>query len=138
MNKRVIAVVISVLAGGTIIFFGENLGHYLFPAENPMPTDLTQIPAYIQNDVPFMAKLFVLISYAVGAFVGGIFSSAITGRTTMRPMLATVAILMGLALFNFLYIPHPSWMWIGLLLAFFPMGFLAYFLIRKKPEHEQR
>lgn len=136
MNKRVIAVVIAVLTGGTIVFFGENFGNYLFPPKNPMPTDIAKLPEYIQNEVPFMAKLFVLFSYALASFVAGIFSSFITGRTTMKPMFASVGILMGLALFNFLYIPHPTWMWIGLLLAFFPMGLLAYFLIRKKPENE--
>lgn len=136
MNKRVIAVVIAVLAGGTIVFFGENLGQYLFPPKSPMPTDITKIPEYIQNEVPFMAKFFVILSYAIASFVAGIFSSVITGRTSMKPMFASVGILMGLALFNFLYIPHPTWMWIGLLLAFFPMGMLAYYLIRKKPEHE--
>ena len=133
---RVVAVVIAVLVGGTMVFFGENFSHYLFPSDSPMPTDMAEWKDYMENDVPFMAKLFVLVNYAFASFIAGIISTVFSGRTTMKPMFAAVAILFGFAIFNFLYIPHPTWMWIGVLIAFFPMGMIAYFLIRKKPKKE--
>lgn len=132
MTRRIIAVVLATLTGVAFIFFGEALGHYLFPAKSPLPVNPEEWSTYIETEVPFLSKLVVLISYVLAAFAAGIVSTFVSGRTTMKPMLGSVAILNGLAFFNMLYIPHPTWMWIGALIAFFPFGIIAYFLIRKK------
>lgn len=132
MTRRIIAVVLATLTGGAFVFFGETLGHYLFPAKSPLPVNPEEWSTYIETEVPFLSKLLVIISYALAAFVAGIVSTLLSGRTTMKPMFGSVAILNGLAFFNMLYIPHPGWIWVGTLIAFFPFGMIAYFLIRKK------
>jgi hypothetical protein len=136
MNKRVIGIVLGVIVGGAFIFFGQTLGHYLFPAKSPLPVNPKDWEVYIETEVPFLSKFIVLVSYALSAFVASIISTFITGRTSMKPMLSAVAILHGFAVLNFLYLPHPSWMWIGMFVSFFPFGFIAYYLIRKKESHD--
>lgn len=136
MKKSTIAIIVGIIVGGLFVALGESMGHYLFPAEKPYPTDPTLIADYIENDVPFMSKLAVVINWGFAAFLAGIASTFISGRTSPKPMLASVGVLNILALINLLVLPHPKWMLISGLLVFIPLGYIAYFLIRKKKTDE--
>lgn len=136
MKKRTIAIVVGIIIGGLFIALGESLSTYIFPLKEPFPTDPALMSDFIENDVPFGSKLVVVINWALSAFVAAIVSTFISGRTSPKPMLAVVGVLNALTLIQLFILPHPKWMWISSFILFIPVGFIAYFLIRKKDVHE--
>lgn len=113
---------------------GEQFVMGMFPASVPPPTDPALWGEYLENEVPFISKLLVILNWALAAFIAGIASTLIAGRRTMKPMLASVGVLNILAFINMMMHPHPVWMWISGLVAFIPVGLFAYYLIRKKKD----
>lgn len=135
MNRNTIAIVVGVVLGGVFVALGERMGMMFFPAKAPMPADPNLWSSYLENDVPMMAKLFVIINWGLSAFLSAIIVSILSKRITVKPVLATVGILNAFAFITMLMLPHPTWMWIASLFVFFPIGFIAYRLIRKKKEN---
>lgn len=136
MKRRTIAIVVGIIIGGLFIALGESLSTYLFPLEEPIPTDPTLIGDYMEHDVPFGSKLIIVINWALSAFIAAVASTFISGRNSPKPMLAVVGVLNVLTLIQLLIFPHPKWMWISSFLVFIPIGYIAYFLIRKKKTDE--
>jgi hypothetical protein len=136
MKRRTLAIVTGIIIGGLFIAIGEALSTYVFPVETPVPTDHTLMADYIENDVSFGSKLTIVINWIISAFVAAIVSTYISGRNSPKPMLAVVGVLNALTLIQLFIFPHPKWMWITSFLVFIPIGYLAYFLIRKKNTNE--
>ncbi len=136
MKRGTIAILVGIIIGGLFVALGEVMSTYIFPVEKPIPTDPTLMSDYIENDVPLTSKIVVVLNWVIAAFVAGIVSTFISGRTSPKPMLASVGVLNILTLMNLLIILHPGWMWIASLIVFIPIGYVAYFLIRKKNTNE--
>jgi hypothetical protein len=132
MKKSTIGILVGIIIGGLFIALGETLAPYLSPPDKPYPTDPSKLAEFIANDVPFMSKFIVVLNWGIAAFIAGIISTFISGRTTIQPMLGSVAVLNILVLINSFLKAYPQWMIISSLLLFIPFGLIAYFLIRKK------
>lgn len=137
MKRGTIAIIVGIIVGGLFVALGESMSTYIFPLEKPIPTDPTLLSDYIENDVPFGSKLVVVLNWIVAAFIAALASTYISGRTSPKPMLASVGVLNILTLMNLFIIHHPKWMWITCLVTFIPIGYIAYFLIRKKETNEE-
>lgn len=136
MKKGTIAIIVGIIVGGLFVALGESMSYYLFPIDAPFPTDRALMNDFMENQVPMGAKMVVVMNWIVAAFVSAIVSTFISGRTSPKPMLATVGVLNVLTLINLFILPHPKWMLITSLVAFIPIGYIAYFLIRKKKTDE--
>lgn len=136
MKRRTTAIVTGIIIGGLFIALGQALSTYVFPLETPIPIDHTLMADYIENDISFGAKMVIVINWAISAFVAAIVSTFISGRNSPKPMLAVVGVLNILTLIQLFIIPYPKWMWISSFLVFIPIGYVAYFLIRKKNTDE--
>jgi len=112
MIKKIVAVVAGILLTSDAVGLVQQLGHYLYPLPSGTdPNDPEAIKKYVEN-APFMAIFFVIISYAVGALVGGFVSTKIANDGKK-----IYALIIGiLFLFNSIYmmvtIPSPIWFWI--------------------------
>lgn len=137
MKRRTTAIVIGIIIGGLFIALGDSLSTYLFPIEEPIPTDRILIADFIENDVPFGTKLVIVINWVIAAFIAAILSTFISGRNSPKPMLAVAAVLNVLTLIQLLITQYPKWMIISSFFVFVPVGYIAYFLIRKKNAHEE-
>lgn len=137
MKRRTTAIVVGIIIGGLFIALGEALSTYIFPIATPTPTDHTLMADYMENEVPFGSKLTIVINWAISAFVAAVISTFISGRNSPKPMLAVVGVLNVLTLIQLFIFPHPKWMWISSFLVFIPIGYIAYFLIRKKNTDER-
>lgn len=136
MKRGTIAIIVGIIVGGLFVALGESMSTYIFPLEKPIPADPALLSDYIENDVPFGSKMVIVLNWIVAAFVAALASTFISGRTSPKPMLASVGVLNILTLINLFIIYHPKWMWITCLLTFIPVGYIAYFLIRKKNADE--
>jgi hypothetical protein len=136
MKRRTLAIVVGIILGGLFIALGDSLSSYLFPLESPIPTDRILIPDFYETEVPFGFKFTIVLNWVISAFVAAISSTLISGRDSSIPMLAAVGVLNFLTLLQIILTPYPKWMLISSLLIFIPIGYIAYFLIRKKTTNE--
>lgn len=132
MNRKSIAIVLGVVFGGLFVALGERMGMMFFPTDKPMPANPDLWVSYLENDVPLFAKLFVILNWGIASFLSSVLVSVITKRESIKPVLAVVGILNAFAFITMLTLPHPLWMWIASLFAFFPIGIVAFLLVRKK------
>lgn len=132
MKKNTIAIIVGIIIGGLFVAMGDTLSTYLFPSQNPIPTDYRLLADYMENDVPFSAKVVVVLNWLVAAVTAAVASTLISGRTSAKPMLVAVGVLNALTLIQLLVLPHPKWMLIASLVVFIPVGYTIYLLIRKK------
>lgn len=136
MKKGTIGILVGIIVGGLFVALGQVMSNYIFPPTETAPVDPTLMADYLENDVSLSSKIVVVVNWVIAAFVAGILSTFISGRTSPKPMLASVGVLNILTLMNLLITFHPKWMWITCLFIFIPFGYVAYFLIRKKNTHE--
>ncbi|MDR0803444.1 hypothetical protein [Fluviicola sp.] len=136
MNRKTIAIVLGIIIGGLFVALGDSLSSYLFPLEKPYPTDRALIAEFIETEVPLGSKLVIVINWVFSAFIAAVVSTFISGRTSLKPMIATIFVLNVLALIKLMLDYYPNWMTIACLFAFIPTGFVAYFLIHKKKTDE--
>jgi hypothetical protein len=135
--RDIIAVALGIVTGVFFIMTGETVIHTLFPVDK---TDIDTIAGKeaFMDQVPFMARLLVIIGWAIAGFAGSAVTSFIQGRTSFKIPLATIGVLQLLAWMNMIMIPHhPVWMWVTGSLVFIIPGYFAYYCLRKKPvDHE--
>lgn len=136
MNRKTIAIVLGIIIGGLFVALGDSLSSYLFPLDKPYPTDRALVGEFIENEVPLGTKLVIVINWAFAAFLASIVSTFVSGRTSFKPMFATIVVLNVLALIQSVLNYYPNWMLVSCLFIFIPVGFIAYFLIRKKKTDE--
>ena len=136
MKRRTLAIVVGIILGGLFIALGDSLSTYHFPLESPIPTDRTLIADFYENEVSFGFKFTIVLNWVISAFVAAIASTFISGRDSSVPMLAAVGVLNFLTLLQIVLASYPKWMLISSLLIFIPVGYIAYFLIRKKKTDE--
>lgn len=131
--RNIASIFISLIAGVFVITCIQWVGNTLFPADIPFPEKRIEQKMYMEH-VPFMAKLFILISYSAAAFVTGIVATYIQGRTDYRPILISTATIQLLIWMNMMTITHPVWMWIFTTLLVIPVGYLTFRKFRIKDE----
>lgn len=110
MLKRILAVVVGVLVGGTAVWFVENwLSHVLIErADSRFPQDPELVGEYIAA-LPTGALWMVVLAMLIGGFVASLVArivangSAVSGRDAGLVMLLFTVI-------NLIMIPHPTWM----------------------------
>lgn len=136
MKRRTLAIVVGIILGGLFIALGNSISTYIFPLENPIPTDRTLMADFYENEVSFGFKFTIVLNWIISAFVAAIASTFISGRDSSIPMLAAAGVLNFLTLLQIILTPYPKWMLISSLLIFIPIGYIAYFLIRKKNTNE--
>jgi sugar phosphate permease len=129
-----IAVVRSILAVGAglvlanvVIFTVQILIVVLFPyPEGVERWNADSVKAHIdQHGFPTDVLLFVLIGYALGAFMGGLVAAWIARRAPAVHAGAIAVLLMAASVMNMLSIPHPVWFWIGCLTVFLPFALMG-------------
>lgn len=123
MIKRILAVLGGLFFGVITITIVEKLGNYLFPRPAGIKdNDMEALKQYVET-APLMALLFVILGYALGAFVAGFSSTKIAGdgKKTYAMICGIIFLLQGIYMMYIL--PTPIWFWIlgiavwGLVLA---------------------
>ena len=131
--RPIFAVIIGVVFGGFFIALGEMILEYVYPSLNaPSNLDSSNMQLFV-DQIPLFAKIAIVMNWGVAGFVGATVTTFIQGRTHFKPMLATIGILQLLTYMNMMILwGHPVWMWIAATFIYVIVGFISYFLIRKK------
>ena len=129
--KNIAAVLVGLIVGVFVIALVQYMGNTMFPADWPVPEKRADWPEFMKH-VPFMAKLFVIISYALAGFTAGTVATFIQGRTNdFKPTLIITSVLQLFTWMSMISIPHPVWMWIFGTITIVPCGYWAFWNFRK-------
>ena len=127
MLKNVAGAIAGIVVAFVLIMAVEKVGHLVYPPPADLDfSDPEAVRPYIAT-LPFLALLFPMIAWVLGAFVGTVVACKIG---TANPLLFA-AIVGGLVLAgtisNLILIPHPVWFSIVSLVA---IAASAWFAVR--------
>ena len=135
MGRKILAVVIGLIAGGFVIMAIESINMLLYP----YPEDLssTEKPeAFMEylNSLPISALITVLFAHIAGAFAAGALSTKIGQAENLYLAMICGAILLVGAVVNLYLIPHPVWFMIVNVLTIVPAAIFGGKVLAGKPE----
>ncbi len=125
MLKRIISVVIGVIAGGVAVWFVENwLSHALIDRPDArFPQDPELVGEYIAS-LPIGALWMVVLAMLVGGFVASMVARVVS-KGQNAPARDAGFIMLIVTLMNLVTIPHPTWMIFAMPLATVVGSFIA-------------
>lgn len=132
MSGKILAIIIGTVAGMLCIVFIQIAIYHAYPL--PAGTDLyyADSVAVAVKTMPRSVFYWLLLSYSFGAFIAGILSTLVSGRSGMFPALVSGAIMTIAGLINALSVHMPGWFTIALLFCYIPFSCAAYILLKKK------
>lgn len=122
--SSIVKTVLGVLAGGLVVGLVEGLGMSLFP----VPAEVALNPESL-SQIPFGAKFFVVLAWALGSFAGGAVVSLIGGQREQARAVGVV--MLALVLLMLMTVPHPAWMSLAGLLLPLPSALAGGRLLRR-------
>jgi MFS family permease len=110
MVRTILAAIAGLTAMMVSVFVVESTGHLLFPP--PADTDLSnpEMLKALMPSLPLMALVFVILAWALGAFVGAVVACRIALEHHRRIALGIGLVMIALSVVTMLMIPHPIWM----------------------------
>ena len=109
MVRKILAVVAGLVVALLIVMLIQRFGHSLFPPPTDMDISDQEFMRKYVASLPWGPLAFVIASYVLAAFGGGLVAAMLAGE---RPMifsgLIALAVLAG-AVSTMVMIPHPTW-----------------------------
>lgn len=129
--KRVLGVIAGVAVGLAFVMIGDYCSGLIQPWPNGLDYHSRDAIAAFMAPVPVSAFVAMLVFYALGAFLGGLVATLVTGREALRPAM-TVGILLTIgSIMNQMDIPHPIWFMILAVLICIPFAWSGWRVSRK-------
>lgn len=111
MVRQIISVIAGLVTVGITVAAIQMLGHYIIPmAPGSDPNDPEAVKSYIEQHPA--AMLFVLISYAAGAFLGGFVATKLAKDHSRSSAFIIGAVFALISVYMMLTIPTPFWFWV--------------------------
>ncbi|MDR6920058.1 MULTISPECIES: hypothetical protein [Chryseobacterium] len=112
MLRRILAVPGGLIAGIICITIVEKIGHMLYPRPAAAGSnDMEAMKEYVAS-APFMALFFVIIAYALAAFVSGYTASKIAANGKHTSAVVCGIIFLMITIYMMMSLPTPIWFWI--------------------------
>lgn len=130
--KKVLAIIVGVVAGFAIVFIGDATSHSLSPVPKGIDyTNRNEMNTYIES-VPIYVLVIMVIFWLASSFLGAMLAARINRSDWKRTALTAGGILFAAGILNLALLPHPAWMWIAALAGYIPAAFLGGWLVRPK------
>lgn len=142
MIRKLIAIVLALVAGFTVILIIEGSNHLANPAPQEVLDGDQEALADYYKTMPNGALMTVLFAHSLGAFIAGIVCNIISkGPWVFGVVVVGQCMLVG-AMINLWWIPHKEWFEFADPLVFFPSIFLGagiveFFFGGKKNRQEE-
>ena len=132
---RDIGAIIAGLAVSVIIIMAiQMVGHTLWPPPEGLDWNDTEVIRTYTSQLPFLALLFPIVSYFLGALAGPFVACRIG---TLKPLVSVGIIgvvLLAFTIANLIQIPHPIWFSILAIAAVIIGGWLALQFGSSRPQ----
>jgi hypothetical protein len=125
MGKRILAILIGIIAGVVVISAVQSFSHFIYQLPAGIKQSDTEAMKNAISSMPFGAFLLLLLSYVLGSFSGGLTSALIYKQGKYNDALIIGCILMIMGFLNLLTLPHPAWFWVASLITYIPMSLLG-------------
>ena len=127
MIRRILAVVLGIVAGSLFNLAMVNISHAVYPLPEAVdPNDFDSFRAYVEaNGLPTGAMILVLVAHAGGSFVSGFICGLVARRTwyLAAALLGLLWMCGGIAML--MMIPAPTWFAIADILLYVPGALLG-------------
>ncbi len=131
-KKRILPVIVGLLAGWVAIFGLEAISHILYPPPTDLGfTDKQAVKEFMQT-LPTMAFVLLLISWMIGTFIAGMVGALLNNEAWKNSAIIIGVILALGSIINMTLIPHPTWLMIVASLAYVPTAYSGGRLIGLK------
>jgi hypothetical protein len=121
--RSILAFLIGAAVGGVLIFAIESVNYVLYPPPQELDlNDPAAMTAYV-GTLPLTAFLVVLAAFAVGSFGSAWTAARISAKHELIIGLALGCMFQIGAIYNFIVLPTPTWMWIAGFAVFFPPAY---------------
>lgn len=112
MLRRILAVPAGLIAGIICITIIEKIGHQLYPPPAGAASgDMVAMKEYVAH-APFIALFFVIIGYALAAFVSGFTASKVANNGKHTSAIVCGVIFLFITIYMMFSLPTPVWFWI--------------------------
>ncbi len=126
MLRSVLAVVTGIIVGGLVIYLIEFvISPMIFPLPEGLDITDPQALAAMMTEIPFGAKVLVIVAWALGAMCGGWVAAKVTLENANPVGLIVGVFFLGSVLSNLVMIPHPIWMTVLGLVIPIPAAFIG-------------
>jgi hypothetical protein len=127
--RKILAVVLGVVAAVVLIVVGETFGHSVYPAPPDLDVDdVEALRAYVTG-APIGASLLVMGAWLVATLGGGLLACFISRETPLIYSAIVGGLVLVGTIINLMSIPHPLWFSItsvlGILAVIFVTGRLG-------------
>ena len=132
MLRDIGAVIAGLAVSIAVIMAVQMIGHSLWPAPEGLDWNDEEVIRTYTSQLPFLALLFPIVSYFLGAFAGPYVACRIG---TAKPVLFVGIIgivLLAFTVANLIQIPHPAWFSVLAVAAVLVGGWLALQLAAKR------
>jgi hypothetical protein len=123
--RYILAVVVGFLTFGVVVYFGEMIGHRIYPLPPNLDPEHPEALNVSMQKVATGALVAVIIAWALGAFAGAWVAARLAPQRKLAIGLAIGAIGIAAAVRYMLLIPHPTWMWVMGIAEFVPAAYLG-------------
>ena len=131
---RDIGAVIAGLAVSIIIIMAvQMVGHALWPPPEGLDWNDTEVIRTYTSQLPFLALLFPIVSYFLGALAGPFVACRIGSLKPLVYVGVIGILLLAFTIANLIQIPHPLWFSITAVAAVIIGGWLALQLACRQP-----
>jgi hypothetical protein len=120
------AIIAGLAVSIAVIMAVQMVGHTLWPAPDGLDWNDTEVIRTYTSQLPFLALLFPIVSYFLGALAGPYVACRIG---TAKPLLLVGVIglvLLAFTIANLIQLPHPVWFSVSAIAAVFIGGWLAW------------
>ena len=132
VTKYVLPVVVGAMAAMILITLGETYIETIYPLAAGTDKYDADSLAKGMKAMPDKAFVMLLVNYMICSFIAGIVATLIAKRENARPATVVGIVLTFAGLYNFIYLPHPAWFSVNLL-VYLPFSYLGYWLLRRRP-----
>ncbi len=107
---------------GVVVMMGiGTIGQRLFPPKLELDlTNIAELKRIALHRIPLGAQLFMLLSWAIGSFMGGWAAARLAGHSHVAVAVATGAVLMAMRGWTMTNMSYPAWMAVVGLALFLP------------------
>ena len=128
--KNILGIVIGLAMAMTAFMRFETIAHFAFPLPADVHINNAVSMKNYMNHIPAGALSLVLTGWLVGSILAGYFSHRISGNSSRRNPAIIGIILESATIFNFILLPHPTWLIVVSLLLLIPAVFVGHYLFK--------
>lgn len=109
MIRKIAGMAFGALIAITLIIVVQMIGHAVYPPPPGIDFGDPAAIATLMFEVPAGALLFVILSYIIGTFGGGMLAALVARETPMLFAAIVGALVLVGTVMNIFVIPHPTW-----------------------------